>query len=180
VIDQGATSAMDPGFDSAQGNIHRFGDLGVAQLLIVEQQKSLRIFGPEVGQCEVNFLGQLIGGPTVRRVIGDQLDHWLGKGTTATGRQGRATAIARNRQEPGHKISLGVPAMQVFQDADERFLGSVFGVLPLAQHAITEAKHGPAEPLDERKHGRLVTGQAVPHQRMQIVVAAPGHGQVTG
>jgi hypothetical protein len=180
VIDQGAAGAVDPGFDGAQGHIHSLGDFGVTQLLIVEQQKGLGVFGPQVSQREVNFLGQMIGRSSVGRVVGDELDHRLGDRTPPPSGHGRAAAIAGNRQEPGQEVALRIPAMQVFQDPDERFLGGIFGVLPLAQHAITQAKHGPVEPLDERKHGSLVAGKTMPHQRVQVVVAAPGHGQVTG
>jgi hypothetical protein len=180
VIDQGAAGSVDPGFDGTEGHIHSLGDLGVAQLLVMEQQKGLGVFGPQVSQREVNFLGQMVSGTVVGRVVGDELDHRLGNRTPPPGGQGRAAAIAGDRQEPGQEVALGIPTMQVFQYADERFLCGIFGILPLAKHAIAQAEDRPAEPLDERKHGGLVAGKTVPNQRVQVVVAAPGHGQVTG
>src|SRR5690349_19382659 len=114
MLDQRAASAMDPGFDGAKGYLHGFGDFGVAQLLVVEQQKGVRVFGPQIRGRGVNFLGQLVGGAAVGCIVGDKLDHRLGNRTTTTGSQGSATAVARDRQEPRQKVPLRVPAMQVF------------------------------------------------------------------
>ena len=114
VIDQSAAGAVDPRFDGAQRHFHSLGDLGVTQLVIVKQQKGLRVFGPQISQREVNFLGQMVSGTTIGRVVSDELDHWLGDRTPPPGGQGRAAAIAGDRQKPGQEIPLRIPAMQVF------------------------------------------------------------------
>ena len=42
--------------------------------------------------------------------------------------------------------------MEALEDPDERFLSSVFGVLPLTEHAVAETENLPLKPLD-RIHG---------------------------
>jgi len=175
LLDQLAAGAMDPGFYGAQGNVHRQGNFTIAQLTLVKQQKRLLIFGPQVGEGQSHFLGQMVGGLLIGTIVGQEFGGTSERWAAAAGSQGSAATVAGNRKEPGLKVALGIPTMQISQHADERFLRGILGVLPLTEHSITQAVNLTAKTLDERQHGRLIAGQATLDDASEVLQTAQ-HG----
>ena len=52
--------------------------------------------------------------------------------------------------------------MQVLQHPHKGFLRGILRVLPLAEHAVTQAEDLPLKPFHQRQHRPLVAGQAAP------------------
>ncbi len=143
---------MDPGFDRSQGNFHRFGNLGVTQLLFVEQDKRLTVFRPYGSQCPVDFLrkagGRLLVWSIVRNLLNQPFPRW----PAPPGGNRRPAAVARDRQKPGFECPLRIPAMKVPQDPHKGFLGSVLRILPLAKHSVAKSKDLPPKTIDQGQH----------------------------
>jgi len=160
MVDQLASCAVNPRLNCAKRYVHRFRDFGITQLLLVKQYKRLSVIVPQPGQGQFDFLRKLVGRLAVGRIIGNQFYVRLRHRPTVAAGQSRPATVPRNRQQPRFEVTCRIPAMQVFENPHEGFLRRVFGVLTLAEHAVTKAKNLSFEPLDKRKHSPLVAGQA--------------------
>jgi hypothetical protein len=59
---------------------------------------------------------------------------------------------------------------QAAQGPDKAFLYHILGILPMAKHAVTQAKHLALELLDKLHHGRLFAGQTAVNQLLKAVL----------
>jgi hypothetical protein len=159
LIDNLAARPVDPGLDCAQGATHRRGDILVTHFVLVKQDKRLSVFNSDVQQRPLDLFAQMAGGVAVVRLVG----RLLGKGTgggpaTADGNQ-RPAAVAGDRQQPRHKLARPVPMGQAPQGPNKALLSHVLGVLPMTEHAITEAEDLTLEPIHKLDHGDLLARQ---------------------
>jgi len=99
-------------------------------------------------------------------------------GATLTGRQISPAPICGNCQQPRLEVTLHIPALQASEHADKGFLGSVFGVLAMAQHAVAESEDGCAEPVHKLPHGELVTLLAAANELADVFGQRPYPGLV--
>jgi hypothetical protein len=140
-LDHFSASSMNPSLHGPQWAIECRADFGIAQLLLVKQQKRLPVFAPQTRQRSPQLLsqvpGRLVVGPMVREV----LDQRRARRAAHPLRQMAAAAIAGDRQQPGQELAASVPPRKAFQRARKGFLSHVLRVLALAKHAIAQAEY---------------------------------------
>jgi hypothetical protein len=151
---------MDPGLYGAQRAIQRHGDVLITQFLFVKQQKRLTVFCSDIGQRPLDFFAQMARGIVRGAVVGELLDQRAGVWPASTYRQQTAAAISSNRQQPRDKVSGAIPMRQAPQRPYKTLLRHIFGVLPVAQHAVAEAENLTLETFNKLDHGGLFARQA--------------------
>src|SRR5688572_5374576 len=90
------------------------------------------------------------------------------RSTTAHGQQAPA-AVARNRQQPRRQVARSIPVRQAPQCPNKALLRHVFGVLPVAQHAVTKTKYLAVELFHKPQHGGLLARQTTVNQFVKVV-----------
>jgi hypothetical protein len=173
--DQRAARLEDERLDLARGTSDRGGDLRVAQIAQLEEHQCFALVvgqAPEVG----HQLAQVSPAPDVLgQAIEAGLDLVDRHGCVTTGCERRATAVARDREQPWpHRV--GQPAgAQRAMGAQEGLLQRVLTVLTVAEHVATEGQQRCVMAVVEDLEGRLV---ARLHERRKLLVvelARPTH-----
>jgi len=149
LLNQLSPSAVYPRFYGSQRAGHRCADLCITHLMLMKQQERLAILFANSRQSQLYFLSQVFTAGLLVRSVRQVIDKSRRPRTPATRRQKSTTAIAGDRQQPRQELALLVPRFQTSQCADERFLRHVLGVLPVAEHAITQPEDLSAEALDQ-------------------------------
>jgi hypothetical protein len=169
LTDQFAPRSVDPSLDRAQGTIQRGADLCVTQFMLMEQQKSLTILGPQRAERPLDFFGQISGFRDLQGIVAQVVDQGSHRWLPHAHRQQRSAAIAGDGQQPGKELALLIPRAQAAEHSNQRFLCHVLGILSMPQHAITKAEYLAAVRVDQFDHGRLVAAQASTHQLKNVV-----------
>jgi hypothetical protein len=159
LVDNLAARPVDPRLYRAQRAIQRHGDVLITHLLLMKQHKGLPIFWSDVGQGPLDLFAQMPRRIIRGAVIGELLGQGAGlRSATSDGQQAPA-AVSGNGQEPRYQVSRSIPVRQAPQCPHKALLSHVFGIVPVAQHPVTQAKNLALKPFDKPHHGGLLTRQ---------------------
>jgi hypothetical protein len=125
------------------------GDFCVRHFPLVKHQETIPVLFAQAANRQIDFFGKMI--PIVFQVgsIRNRIIERLGRRAGIAPGQTRSATIPSNCQQPRFELAVRIPSMQVIDDAHERLLRRIFGILPVAQHAKTKPEDLILESTDQ-------------------------------
>lgn len=163
-LDDSEAGAVEPGFDGTDGFAHHGANRFVGHLFGMEEYKDFTVFCSELVNSGVDLLLQFAGPfrwDFSARIAVEQRAEAGSSG--ALGQCGSA-AVDRDTQNPGLKRPLLIPGMEAAEDANERLLGQVFGLVGVSHESATNPIDIVLEAFDHVFKGHRIFGLAGPHQ----------------
>ena len=133
-------SAMQPGFDGADGALEGEGYVFVGLSLFVVKHKNGPILQAQIRDRRLNLAHQFgaIVGSGARYGVLQVVDRLR---SSRSPRHPGATAVDRDTHDPRPQRPTGIPASQAAKDTQEDFLCHILGVVSVVQKANAQSEH---------------------------------------